>query len=66
MSVAMSVASHTLDAILSKIDSCKAQLNAPDNGDDAASIVEKSEAADLMHKLTAAAAAVKQLEASAE
>jgi len=66
VSVARSVASHTLDAILSKIDSCKAQLNAPDDGDDATSVVQKSEAADLIRKLAAAAAAVKQLEASAE
>jgi len=65
VSVARSVASHTLDAILSKIDSCKAQLNAPDDGDDE-SIAQKSQAADLMYKLAAAAAAVKQLEMSTE
>lgn len=65
VSVARSVASHTLDAILSKIDSCKAQLNAPDDGDDA-SIAQKRGAADLIQKLAQAAAAVKQLEASSE
>lgn len=64
VSVARSVASHTLDAILSKIQDCKSQLNAPD--DDDISIAQKSEAAGLIEKLAAAAIAVKNLEASAE
>jgi len=64
VSVAKSVASHTLDAILSKIQDCKAQLNGPD--DDDISIAQKSEAASLIQKLSAAAIAVKNLEATAE
>ncbi len=66
VSVAKSVASHTMDAIMSKIKDCRAQLDAPvDDGDDA-SVAQRSEAADLMQKLAAAANAVRQLEASAE
>lgn len=58
MSVAKSVASHTMDNIMSKIESCKAQISTEGQDADAA--------AELLKKLTAAAAAVKSLEASAE
>lgn len=66
VSVAKSVASHSLDAILSKIENCKAQLKAPMDNNDTASIAKKTQAASLVEKLTAAAIAVKKLEASAE
>lgn len=66
VSVARSVASHSLDAILSKIEDCKAQLKTPVDNSDTASIAKKSEAASLVEKLTAAALAVKKLEISAE
>ena len=62
MSAAKSVASHTLDTIMSKIKDCQATLDAPINDSDAASIAQKEEAALLMQKLSAAAAAVKALE----
>ena len=64
VSVAKSVASHTLDAILHKIESCKSQLN--NSGSDDASVAQRSQAASLIEKLAAAAVAVKGLEASAE
>jgi uncharacterized Zn finger protein (UPF0148 family) len=64
VSVARSVASTTMDAILNKIKDCKSQLNGPD--DDDISIAQKSEAASLIEKLSAAAIAVKNLEASVE
>lgn len=66
VSVARSVASHTMDAIMNKINDCKAKLNAPIDGDDDASVAQRSEAADLIQKLAAAANAVRELEASAE
>ncbi len=62
LSVAKSVASHTLDAIMSKINDCKATLVAPIDHSDARSVASKVEAAALMQKLSAAAAAVKALE----
>jgi hypothetical protein len=62
MSVAQSVASHTLDAIMSKINDCKATLSAPIDTRDSESIAAKGEAAALLQKLTAAAAAVKDFE----
>jgi len=66
VSVARSVASHSLDAILSKIEDCKAQLKAPTDNHDTASMNKKTQAASLVEKLTAAALAVQKLEASAE
>jgi len=65
VSVARSVASHTLDAILSKIEDCKSQLNKPIDDDDVASIAQNSAAVSLIEKLAAAAVAVKLLEANA-
>jgi hypothetical protein len=47
-----------MDNIMSKIESCKAQISTEGQDADAA--------AELLKKLTAAAAAVKSLEASAE
>eukprot|EP00554_Chaetoceros_debilis_P003697 CAMPEP_0194083328 /NCGR_PEP_ID=MMETSP0149-20130528/8975_1 /TAXON_ID=122233 /ORGANISM="Chaetoceros debilis, Strain MM31A-1" /LENGTH=1125 /DNA_ID=CAMNT_0038765709 /DNA_START=137 /DNA_END=3514 /DNA_ORIENTATION=+ len=66
VSVARSVASHTMDAIMNKINDCKAKLNEPIDDDDDASVAQRSEAADLIQKLAAAANAVRELEASAE
>lgn len=64
-SVAQSVASTTLEAILTKIESCKSKLKATE-GDDEMSVAERSKADDLLKKLASAAIAVKKLESSAE
>lgn len=61
LSVAKTVASTTLDAIMSKINDCKHTLSAPIDHNDVGSVARKGEAAALMQKLAAAAAAVKHL-----
>lgn len=65
VSVAQSVASTTLKAILTKIESCKSKLKSTE-GDDELSVAERSKADDLLKKLASAAIAVKKLEASCE
>mmetsp|Transcript_7310 Transcript_7310/g.8345 ORF Transcript_7310/g.8345 Transcript_7310/m.8345 type:complete len:1119 (+) Transcript_7310:178-3534(+) len=66
VSVARSVASHTLDAIMSKIENCKDQLRSTADVSDGASVASRAHSVMLLQKLTAAAAAVRQLEESAE
>lgn len=65
ISVAQSVASTTLKAILTKIESCKLKLKSTE-GDDEMSVAERSKADDLLKKLASAAIAVKKLEANCE
>ena len=52
-----STASHTLNAILNKIEDCKAQLNDPRQ-----SAAKKEESARMIEKLASAAVAVQRLE----
>jgi hypothetical protein len=66
VSVERSAASHSLDAILSKIKDCKAQLKAPIHKNDTESSAEKSKGASHVEKLTASARAIKKFETSAE
>lgn len=65
VSIAQSVASTTLKAILSKIENCKSKLKSTDS-DDEMSVAERSKANDLIKKLASAAIAVKKLEAGTE
>jgi hypothetical protein len=66
VSVAQSIESTTLEAILTKIESCKSKLKATTEGDDEMSVAERSKADELLKKLASAAIAVKRLESSAE